>query len=959
MCCWVLAAPGLAQSLPTQDVPLASGASEQEEFFEQRVRPALIEHCYECHAADTEASGGLLLDSAAGWQAGGDSGPAIQPGQPAESLLIRAVSYEDPELKMPPEGKLPPDVIRALTTWIAQGAQDPRLSGEGPIRPASNGLSVEQAQSHWAYRPLEQVATPTVAGSQFASPVDYFIDRRLLEMKLTAAPAADRDTLVRRLYFDLVGLPPPANASELWFHPDDATPEIGYRRLVDGLLNSSHYGEHFARKWMDVARYAESITLRGFVLPEAWRYRDYLIQAYLEDRPFDQMIREQIAGDLLEHPDVRERQMQLTATSFLAMGNNNLEQQDKTQLEMDYIDEQLETIGRAFLAQTLGCARCHDHKFDPIPTRDYYALAGIMRSAVALEHANLSMWLEEPLPLPEDQQEYYDRLTNELEEIDQRIEAIQAELPNQPAKDKKRFVSVEQLQGTVVDDRDAKLVGKWKESSAIGSAVGEGYRHDENTPKGMATATFEPAELAGGNYEVRMAYSASTNRASNVLVYVFSAEGEAELTIDQRRQPTIDGLWVSLGHYRFEQDGQAFVLVTNEGSDGHVIVDAIQFLPVGEDVPKEVKPEGSGSLAEGDDPKRIEQNALASELKELESRRKELEGPLATRPRYLTVVEKLPPMDIPIHIRGDVHNLGEVVPRGFLTALAMPADATRIPEDSSGRRQLADWMSSSSNPLTARVYANRVWSWLMGQGLVASQNNFGTTGTPPTHPELLDWLATELIQSGWSTKHLVRTIVMSEAYRRQISGNERADEVDPTNHFYWRGHSRKIPAEALRDAMLQVSGELDAEMGGSLIRSGTKADYDYQHESTRRSIYHPVFRNSLPELFEVFDFADPSVSIGQRPRSTVATQPLILVNHPWVIARAQATAQRLNRKWAGFNKTALIRELYLECFFRLPTDDELGTCFSFLTDGGASLESDRLQILVHSLFASLDFRYLQ
>ena len=247
----------------------------------------------------------------------------------------------------------------------------------------------------------------------------------------------------------------------------------------------------------------------------------------------------------------------------------------------------------------------------------------------------------------------------------------------------------------------------------------------------------------------------------------------------------------------------------------------------------------------------------------------------------------------------------------------------------------------------------------MGQGLAASLNNFGTTGTAPTHPELLDWLAIELIQSGWSTKHLVRTIVMSQAYRRQVVGGETAEQLDPTNRYYWRGSLRRIPAEALRDAMLQISGELDAERGGSLIRPGTTADYDYQHASTRRSVYHPVFRNSLPELFEVFDFADPSVSIGQRARSTVATQPLALLNHPWMVARAQAATQHFKTLSSPASVEELVENLHLACFFRPPTDEELATCTEFLNAKELPLESANLQLLIHSLFASLDFRYLQ
>ncbi len=775
---------------------------QQADFFESRIRPVLVAHCMECHAADTEASGGLLLDSQQGWQAGGDSSSAVVPGDVEASRVVQAIRYDDPNLQMPPAGKLPDGVIRDMELWINSGAYDPRDSLTAqPTTPA--GLAVEAAQTHWAYRDVQPVSIPAMGELQGATPIDAFINQRLTQAGLTPAPRAADEVLVRRLYYDLLGLPPtPEQRVEALRLLGQG--ELGFAQLVDQLLPTTQYAENFARKWMDVVRYADSITLRGFVLPQAWRYRDFLVDAYANDRPFDQMIREQIAGDLLPADDWKQKRRQWIATGFLVLGNTNLEKQDKTQLEMDTIDEQLEVMGRAFLGQTIGCARCHDHKFDPIPTRDYYALAGILRSAVSLEHENVSKWIELPLPGP------------------------------------------------------------------------------------------EPAQ----------------------------------------------------------------------GPDC-------------EPSPEESAPES-----------------------------------------VMTLVEKNPPADIPIHIRGEAHNLGDTAPRGFLTALQRE-DTPSIPTNSSGRIELAQWLSAPSNPLTARVYANRIWSWLMTRGIVASVNNLGTTGLAPTHPELLDWLARELTQRNWSTKHLVRMIVMSDAYcrGRPIGGDAPQLIADPTNQLIWRGTSRRLTVEALRDAMLQISGELDCEVGGSLIAAGTKVDYNYAHRSTRRSLYHPVFRNSLPELFEAFDFADPSTSIGQRPRSTVATQGLVLLNSSWVVARARAVAARIrneahtlvhcqNQKQdlaelalatvpsTGANAQtvknvstsehvdqALVVSLYEQCFARQPTADELVACIDFLESSGqrsgelvvavggesATQEPlseadqqplDALEALVHSLFASLDFRYL-
>ncbi len=954
-------------------------ADEKLDFFEARIRPALVEHCLECHSAETEASGGLLLDSYAGWQAGGDSGSALVPGDIATSRLLKAISYDDPQLQMPPEGKLPDSILKDFTQWVREGAVDPRET----VRPPSKkqiGMLVEQAQEHWAYRDVRPapipVESPESGRPASPTPVDAFVNQRLGELGLKAAPLASSDVLVRRLYFDLLGLPPTPNELQQAIELLEGSQQ-GYGQLVDQLLRTTQYGEHFARKWMDVARYADSVTLRGFVLPEAWRYRDYLVQAFTDDRPFDQMVREQVAGDLLPSENLQQQHSQLVATGFLVMGNTNLEQQDKTQLEMDHIDEQLEVIGRAFLGQTIGCARCHDHKFDPIPTRDYYALAGIMRSTVALEHDNVSKWVEQPLPLSEAEELVYQQQSTSLEQVKKQIAKLGSQIHKQPGITKKS-ISVLELPGIVIDDSEAKLVGTWTQSVFVGPYVGAGYLHDVDSGKGQKTATFEPSDLEPGQYEVRLTYTPGTNRASNTMVRVFSADGEATIHVDQRQKPPIAGQFLSLGNFRFEKDGQAFVLVSNADSDGHVVVDAVQFLIIPPVAQVGAVPSGDaarinnasdrldGAQLAVDSPDLTPEQVrvLEVQLKKLEVRRTELEKRIADRPRYLTLVEQLAPRDIPIHIRGDVHNLGQTVPRGFLTAFNRE-DTPSIAAQSSGRVELAQWLSSSSNPLTARVYANRVWSWLMGQGLVSSVNNFGTTGTPPSNAELLDWLASELVRSNWSTKHLVRTIILSEAYRRQVvEADERQREMDPGNVFYWRGQSRRLSAESIRDAMLRISGELDMTVGGSLIRGNTKADYNYPHTTTRRSIYHPVFRNSLPELFEAFDFADTSLSIGQRPRSTVATQALVLLNHPWVAKRAEASATRLREEYGEEDLDLLVQGMYRECLSRIPTDLERENSLDFLNSfprdestGDCDLP-DRFQILVHSLFASLDFRYL-
>ena len=966
----VLALAADAQAQTAGSATEAESLEQQqiaEAFFEQHIRPALIEHCLDCHSSETEASGGLLLDSKSGWQSGGALGPAITPGDPSASLLIEAIEYENPDLQMPPEGKLDPQTVALFRQWIDQGALDPRAP-VAELPSDASGLPVARAEEHWAYRSIElptdlsSADSLKISGTDSSSPIDLRINRRLSEQGLTPAPSASRRELVRRLTFDLHGLPPTSQQVDAFL--DDDSP-AAYARLVDRLLASPHYGEHFARRWMDVVRYAESITLRGFVLPQAWRYRDYLITAFAEDRPFDRMIREQIAGDLIGGENLRQRQLAATATGFLALGNTNLEDQDKTNLDFDHIDEQLETIGRAFLAQTIGCARCHDHKFDPIPTRDYYALAAIFRSTEAMDHANVSKWIERPLPLAPAEEKRYASLADELKQVEDHFE----ELKQHQSKLKGTHggnVAVADLAGVVVDNEDAKFVGFWKKSAHTKGFVGAGYQHDNNEGRGEKTATFQPRELPAGKYEVRLSYTAGPNRASNVQVMVFSANESQTVQVNQRQQPPESGRWISLGQFPFEENGQAFVMLSNAGADGYVIADAVQFLPQTESTEADPNKPSAEAVAE----KAHQLQQLETQLKQLQSRETELQKQLQQRPKYLTVREAEPQEAIAICIRGDVHSRGDEVPRGFLTAIAPAGELVQqIDSQSSGRVALADWIADPRNPLTPRVYANRIWSVLMGEGLVATENNFGTTGRSPSHPELLDWLATELVHHRWSTKHLVRTIVCSEAYRRRrVQPSSKALTVDPSNRLHWSANLKRIPVEAIRDAMLCLSGELDRQMYGSEIDNGTRSDYDYKHDSHRRSLYSPVFRNSLPPLFRDFDFADPSVSVGQRPRSTVPTQSLAMMNSPWIQKRATAAAQRWSVHEQCDDAKSLIRQLYRHCFARAPQPEEIQLCLEFLDNPSASQQSEdqptgdvspqRLQLLIHSLFASLEFRYV-
>ncbi|HUF74653.1 MAG TPA: DUF1549 domain-containing protein, partial [Longimicrobiales bacterium] len=618
--------------------------------------------------------------------------------------------------------------------------------------------------------------------------IDRYILAALEAKACAPAPDADKSVLERRVTFDLTGLPPvPGEEDDL---ATDGSPDA-FTRLVDRLLASPRFGERWGRHWLDVARYGESVGLRGLIFTEAWRFRDYVIDAFNRDVPFTDFVEEQIAGDLLPHASLEERRRRLTATGFLALGNTNLEEQDKKLLDMDVVDEQLDTIGKAFLGQTIGCARCHDHKFDPISTREYYAMAGILRSTRTLIHANVSSWIDAPLPLESGAERPYAEHEAAVAALEAVVKAARMVAAT--------IVAARDLPGIVIDCAQARAVGEWKHSQQLKRYVGDGYLHDLDAGKGEKTLTFLLELPRAGRYEVRLAYIHGPDRAARVPVTVFHAGGETTVHVDQRESPPIDGHFASLGQFRFEQNGFAHILVSNEGTKGYVTADAVQLLPA----------EGL-ARATGTAP---EPRAAAADLKTLEEKLKSLREGGPRRPMYMTVKEGERIEDAPIHVRGSVHDLGPPVPRGFLSTLTRGPEP-RIPAEESGRRELARWIVSHASHVTARVFVNRAWHWLMGAGIVRTTDNFGTMGELPSHPELLDDLALRFVEDGWSVKRLVREIVLSRTYALGTEPMDAGLASDPENRLRWRAQRRRLEAECIRDAVLSASGELRLEMGG-------------------------------------------------------------------------------------------------------------------------------------------------
>lgn len=927
------------------------------EFFEKKIRPILAERCYECHAADKKIKAGLRLDVTEGWLQGGDSGPAVIPGNVEQSALIKAVRYTGLEFEaMPPKSALPREEQALLEEWVKRGAPGPAPSANGG-RARQVGLSIEEGKKFWAFVPPAEPKVPAPPADGWAqTEIDRFVAAAWADKGLRPAPDADRAALFRRATFDLTGLPPSPEAMDAFAR--DTRPDA-FARVVDALLASPHFGERWGRRWLDVARFAESSGGgRTLMFKDAWRYRDYVIESINQDVPFDRFIREQLAGDLLPAANPAERSRQLVATGFLALGPTNYEEQAKDALRMDIIDEQLDTLGKAFLGMTIACARCHDHKFDPIPTRDYYALAGILRSTHTLHNYtdNVAKWVDVSLPLPADAEQEAVAHEARVADLEKRIAALRAETRAPPPG---KGIAPESLPGIVIDDTQARVVGTWKSSTVTAGYVGKGYLSDLNEDKGQKTVTFTPTIPQAGRYEVRFAYTALGNRATNVPVTVLHADGENTITVNERQPPTLAGRFISLGQYRFEKDGAGYVLVSTEGTDGFVVVDALQFIPL--DARPNVAPVAANL---SDDP---ETRKRMVELRRLETELKSLAAGGPKRPQAMAVREAEGEIgDTEIRVRGNARNLGAKVPRGFLQ-VAMQGPAPVFSAESSGRRELAEWIAHDGNPLTARVTVNRVWAWLMGAGIVRSVDNFGVTGERPSHPELLDYLARRFVAEGWSVKRLIRTIMLSRSYQLNSVGAPEMIERDPDNRLFARANRRRLEAEEIRDAILWTSGKIDLTFGGpNIFGPGgavpTGTEYGFVFTDTRRSVYTPAFRNRRLELFEVFDFADINAPVGVRPVTTVAPQALYLMNHPFVIEQAGLAAQRLLTDVVGDDARRL-DQAYRQVIGRTPTARERELTLQFLTaatppDAGEKARQDAWAQVYQALFACVDFRYL-
>ena len=929
-------------------IDFASAATDDLAFFENEVRPLLVQHCYECHSQETgKQKGGLLLDRREGWEIGGDAGTAIVPGDLEKSLLIHSIRYLDEDLQMPPKSRLSDAEVAVLEKWVSIGAPDPRdASLVDAVRKTE--IDFSKARQGWAFRPHQDITPPTPSTSNWArTDADRFILAKLEERGLQPAPDAEARDLVRRLHYDLTGLPPTMDEAATFVAAFQASPEAAMGQRVDQLLSSKSFGEKWGRHWLDVVRYADSNGGdRNFTFYQAWRYRNYVIDAFNQDKSFHDFVREQIAGDLMSTPDAKERHDQLVASTFLALGPKMLTERDKEKIRMDAADEQIDTIGRAFLGLTLGCARCHDHKFDPISQEDYYALAGIFHSTQVVMGTrngcvNVASWVEQPLPIPEPARS---ELAMQMERLELTMR-LKVERDFMKKAGGKMSAENLPLAGVLYDDADAELVGKWKESTLFPSRFGERYLHDDKKNKGGMKAIFRGSLPESGVYEVRVAYSAAEGREEAVPITIEGWGEEHHVHLDQSKKPSVAGLFEPIGRFRFEKGGRVTVIISNEGTKGFVMVDAVQFIAekdiaresmalamaVGETAGDPLFTMNSGELAK----------ELTKQIKELK------DADLAMTPRDAEDAD-----DCHLRIRGEVNQLGKKVARNFPQVLH-DGPPPNIPEGSSGRLQLSDWLAGDDNALVDRVIVNRIWAHLFGHGIVGSLDNFGKLGEEPSHPELLDFLAHKFRTQGGSFKSTIRELVLSRTYRLAALPEGKLVEADPENHLFGRRNLRRLTAEEIRDSVLALSGTLSDETGTATAnRYGEDLDQPMTLEKeTLRTVYLPVARNNLVAELEVFDAANPDLVTGERAETTVPTQALYLL-HSRFLQKQSAELAKL--AYATADPVSFLHELTLG---RPSTKAESTRAEAFL----ANYPGDRemaLADLAHVLLASTEFLFL-
>ncbi len=1104
-------------------VPVAAGAPALAaadeaagiDFFEKRVRPVLVEHCLSCHGPAKQRSG-LRLDRPGDILKGGDRGPAVVGHSPKDSPLVQAIRYDDADLSMPPKGKLPERAVADLNAWVEMGAPMPRAADPAPAVAVAE-FDLARRRQHWAYQPIRAVEPPALADPWAAhSPIDRFLLASLRKAGLKPAPAADRRTLIRRVTFDLIGLPPTPDEVEAFVA--DRSPDA-FAKVVDRLLASPHYGERWARHWLDLVRYTETLGFEfDFDLYNAWRYRDYVIRAFNADLPYDQFLVEHIAGDLLDHPRVvAERDApawneSILGTAFYTMGEGRQTPLDIRQEQVDRIDNQIDVLGKTFLGQTIACARCHDHKFDAISTRDYYALAGYFKSsrfqqgfldppdrsaqtarqttelrgqlrtaAVAqlgpawraqagdvsryllaarralMTGATCSESIAREAGLDGGRLErWVDALKDSAAGMDQPFHAwaalAAADTAAAPVFQQRGTALLRSLRaqpdrtgsGELFDDFRRPAFDGW---TATGDAFGPGpARRGDLLPGsdpdggwrfrlaevGAVSALVSPrlqGELRSRSFTIGRRYvhvRLSGRRARLNLVidgYTLIMNpiyGGLKIEPKSERPAwyTMDvGLWK--GHRAFLELTDSTIppyglnppawtgKVPETAPDATLGLHEVRFSdeatpPATAASPSDQQalirgraggPEALattyqqlllaeidrwGSSADGD----IELLSFLLDRRLLDSGGVEGQGSLAAllarvraieaagaHPARAPVVADGSGEDEQLLLRGNPETPGPPVPRGPPQVMAAGFQLPDTGSVGSGRLAFARHLVRGDNPLVARVMVNRIWQHHFGAGIVRTPDDFGRMGQPPSHPELLDWLASQFMAAGWSIKKMHRLMLLTSAYQMQSQAPAAAARVDPDNRLLHHMPVQRLDAEQIRDAMLAVSGRLDRTMYGPSVLPFVTEHMEGRGRPEsgpldgggRRSIYISARRNFPVPMLVAFDLPSPASTLGRRGTSTVPAQALTLMNDPFVVQQARRWAEGVLQ--AGGDPGQRIERLWRQAFSRPPLPLELRQAQAFLARQGGQYRGGGDDVrawadLCHVLFNLKEFIFL-
>ncbi len=1069
--------------------------AEAIEFFESKIRPLLLSRCTECHG-ESDPEGELSLMSREGLIRGGTLGPTVVPGKPKESLLMSAINH-DGFLKMPPKEKLPTSELALLSKWILIGAPWPATKAKADTHKPnreSDAVSekgservefTEEQKSFWSYQPLRWPAPPIVDGDQWSrSPIDQFVLEKLHAKGLQPAKPASKRDLIRRASYDLIGLPPTEVEIESFLNDESPT---AFAMVIDRLLASPRYGEKWGRHWLDVARFADSNGLdENIAYANAFRYRDYVVSSFNRDTPYDRFVQEQIAGDLLapiSEPSIEQADslQQFAATGFLAIGAKMLAEDDPLKMQMDIIDEQLSTVCQAFMGMTIGCARCHDHKFDPLPTADYYALAGIFKSTQTMEnHKVVAKWFERPIA-SQSEIEIMRRVDLEIASANASITKLNEDCRARVSKRihdsiAKALIATVQYEAfnTIANkkltrglehaDRPYPVNAGYALIEAEGFHRGTAIRDSENygreigviISKEVADAEYDIETEHAGRYSVEFRYAAAERRPVRLLLdgveihksiltettgswqpnsqewfvaaqlklsvgkhvlrletkkafphidkfaivfqcgatWPFGAEPVSlsrtglDLGIDHpvlslwrnylekiRKTLNMDTIvrsffapWIRLRDAEVDFDtasDQIYSELANETplrqqtppilrdallssmprslKDLAVIIETTAHRVLSSDGESndEIKKLRDELLSEAsplEGPKNDfasfysePERALASEM---ETFLAEIKGRRPNPPMAMGVTEARPE-DLKIHLRGSHLVFGKLAKRRFPQILT-GTNETPIRESTSGRLELAQWMTRPDHPLTSRVIVNRVWHWHFKRGIVSSVDNFGLLGQKPTHPELLDWLASHFVANNWSIKHLHRTIMLSQTYQMGTQVLANGSEIDPENELRWQFQRRRLTGEETRDSIIEVGTGLDTKMYGTLMNvenhsyvNSTGAGGVLNYANARRSVYLPVIRSGMFEVLQTLDFPDPAMSSGERQTSTAAPQALLMMNSDLVHEQTLTIANQLSN--VSNNDGVRINAAYQRILKRPPTTEETSAAATFLS----------------------------